>query len=264
MSSVAINTMNTTDSAVVSKQFFSQCSTNRNAAMCSQVQDAIRISYQGNTGKRPALLCKLLGECKAPYINDTSCSVKSAGSTAGIPVQQLSMCSATGLQGQLLPGISNSSQPPAGRCLATSDCTTAATVAGLSPSSSAAFKCSMASSQRLCTCDSGVDTCVDQGQCIQTQCGKCSTCIAAVYPFVARGGQALSAATLANSWSTFCIQTLNRNASTCAIVASKINGSYAGNAGKRAGVLCSLLGGKIVIQHEAIYRAGRSQHQQLA
>lgn len=262
MSGFAAKVQLTADSALVAQQFYSQCSTTRNPVLCSQVQDAIRTSYQGNTGKRPALLCKLLGECKASYINGTSCLVRLSNSTADIPVGQLSMCSATGLQGQLVSGISNSSQLPTGRCLSTTDCTTTATGPNTSRAD-AAYKCSMASSQKLCTCDSGVDTCVDHGQCIQTQCGKCSTCVAAVYPFVASNQQVASAATLAGSWVTFCNKTLNRDTTTCANVASKVNTSYAGNAGRRAGALCSLLAGRWKLAKISVYQQGCSDHMQL-
>jgi hypothetical protein len=61
---------------------------------------------------------------------------------------------------------------PAGRCTQTSDC------AAASSGAASSFRCSMAAAQRMCTCsesgDAAVDTCYDHGECILTECGRCS------------------------------------------------------------------------------------------
>lgn len=164
-----------TNSTAIAEQFYTACiSNNRSAALCSQIQNTIKSSVQGNTGKRPALLCRLLGECRTT-VNST-CMVQAPASSAGnataVTLNQLSMCSATGAAGALVPGVSSNSSLPAGRCRQTTDCAAAASGAA------SAYRCSMAAAQRTCTCsengDAAVDSCYDHGACILTECGRCS------------------------------------------------------------------------------------------
>jgi hypothetical protein len=176
MNTFAATQLTVTNSAAVAEQFYTTCvNQNRSAALCSQVQNAIKSSQQGNAGKRPAMLCRMLGECKAAA-NSSSCIVQVPASTTGnatvVALNQLSMCSATGAPGALVTGISSNSSLPAGRCRQTSDCPAAAS--GAAP----AYRCSMAAARRMCMCsgsgDAAADSCYDHGACILAECGRCS------------------------------------------------------------------------------------------
>lgn len=222
---------NATDSTALAQQFNDVCSTTRQAALCNKVGYAIQVSRQGSMAKRPAMLCRELGDCKAPFIDESTCLVNVSSSPGLVPVQQLSLCSPTGLQGSQVPGVSDNRTLPAGRCTSKSECS------GLDT-------CSMASSQKLCTCQDGVDTCFDHGECLSSNCGRCSDCITHVQPFVMRSNY--TAAAVVADWTTFCQGTLRKlphysQEDLCRNVATSLASNH--NASRRAGALCSLIGG---------------------
>ncbi|KAF8072463.1 olpB [Scenedesmus sp. PABB004] len=231
MAGFAAQQANVSNSSLAAEAFERACAAGgiRAAALCAQVATAVRASRAGNAAKRPAALCRQLGECGAGGGANDSCTIDLGGATT--PLAQLSLCSPSGAPGGLVPGVSASAELPAGRCRTSADC-------------AGEFRCSMASPAPLCTCADGVDTCFEHGKCAPTACGTCASCVAAVGPFVAAQGAAATPSAVGDAWRAwaFCTNVLRRNASRCAETAAAVVASYGGNLGRRAGALCSALG----------------------
>lgn len=96
--------------------------------------------------------------------------------------------------------------------------------------------------RQACTCTAGVDTCY--GYCIDTPCGACNKCVTSVRGLMTDTHLALvntNKAAIADAWSKFCTNTLQRTATSCEFVKMQILASTGGNLGKRAGMICQLL-----------------------
>lgn len=83
-----------------------------------------------------------------------------------------------------------------------------------------------------------MDTCYDY--CIDTPCGACNKCVASVRNFTTQQSSSSKAA-VADAWTPFCTNTLNRSSTSCNFVKAQILASTDGNVGKRAGMVCQLL-----------------------
>lgn len=104
--------------------------------------------------------------------------------------------------------------------------------------------------QELCTCASatGVDTCNTYGKCVATPCSTCQTCLTALQPYLQQlqslPADTTSATDVASTFEAFCSKpsVSLATASSCHQVAAYIGTTFRGYAGRRAGVLCSMLG----------------------
>jgi hypothetical protein len=224
------NTNATAVASAVSTACMSETLGDSNA--CVQVAGVVAASQAGNLGKRPALLCMALGVCQEARVG-SGCLLRLGpnGTAPTLPLEQISRCSPTGAPGQRLPGISASVQLPTGRCSNSSDC-------------SNNQRCSMAAPGRMCACDeaTGRDTCLTYGACVDTACATCSACVRDVTSF-AINNDGLQPTALAQAWSVYCSVTLRRLPTACSRAAAAVTASSTGNVGRRAGALCSLLGG---------------------
>lgn len=124
--------------------------------------------------------------------------------------------------------------------------------------------CSSKTTQSICTCINGKDTCSDYGSCAPTPCKQCGDCVAQLQNFAAAQAAAPSAtaAQVADGFSVFCsgnLVSLGTTAATCSAVTESIKKTA--NIGRRAGTMCSLLGKQlpiivfVVLQHLQIYMA---------
>jgi hypothetical protein len=71
----------------------------------------IRVSFNGNLGKRPAALCRLLGMCP-----------KGLDCTVGAPAGLMDLCTSDGVQGGYEVLTDEEKQGPDGGCTSTADC----------------------------------------------------------------------------------------------------------------------------------------------
>lgn len=109
MQPVVQQTRSMTDRFAVGDIVFEACkqwwkdtpATNKDLA-CSQLRKDVRLSQDGNTGKRAGLICSLMSECAAVTLGGTGCNITASNTTAGA----LSLCSVEGVaNGTSVPGI---------------------------------------------------------------------------------------------------------------------------------------------------------------
>lgn len=103
--------------------------------------------------------------------------------------------------------------------------------------------------QEICTCASstGLDTCTTYGKCIPTPCTTCQRCLSTLQPYILKLTLLpanTTADTVASAFEAFCTNSAANfvTASDCHNVAVYINTTFRGYAGRRPGVLCSMLG----------------------
>lgn len=238
----AASNVNQNNATVVSVAFAQLCgqdavlnSTNR----CSQVQEAIARSFQGNAGKRPAGLCSALNLCSSSLSSSCMVEVSAAApnSVVTVPAPLLDNCTTTGQPGgSLVPvGVPTLTPLPAGKCTSASQC-----------GDPAHFSCS-SNKGTACACSpEGQETCVELAECSQTPDGVCSSCVAGMLAFTSQFAAGRSTATtnstaVAERWSVFCADG-GYGANLCSDIRAQIQGSVAGSLGKQAGMLCRLLG----------------------
>lgn len=163
--------------------------------------------------------------------------------TLGRPVD---MCTKQGVTGgdTLTNYWPEGTAAPLGSCLKDTDC-------------GSDTLCSMASNntQELCTCSyaTGVDTCVTYGRCMPTPCATCQTCYNAVQSYITQL-DGLNATEVASRFEAHCINNMQPaikqlTETECRKVAEYIRAPVRGvpqerqgYAGRRPGVLCSMLG----------------------
>jgi hypothetical protein len=150
------------------------------------------------------------------------------------PAQQLDYCTVKGSitsSGDKLEPVASGTRP-ARSCTANSDCETTG------------FACSMANPTRVCTCanSTGAVSCQMYGTCERTPCKVCSDCVASLQDYVNNTSDSDNSSVVAGMFQSECV----KGSSTqlmCAASAAFIQSSNRGNLGRRAGALCSMLGG---------------------
>jgi hypothetical protein len=161
-----------TSSAAVAAAFRTFCTgQGKTLEDCSGFAMEIEASHQGNLGKRPALICRKMGECTA-QISTTNCTLIPANNVTNataITAMHLTLCSSNGVDAAaLVPGVSASNASvPADKCTEAAPCSQAKGV----------FGCSYLTPEVQCKCDAatGVDTCVPLGQCVEESCSGAGT-----------------------------------------------------------------------------------------
>jgi hypothetical protein len=156
-----------TSASAVSAAFKSLCvGQGKTLEACNAFAVEIEASYQGNLGKRPALICRKMGECAAA-LSATNCTLIPANNVTNataITAADLTLCSSNGVSATaLVPGVSASNASvPADKCTEAVPCSQATGV----------FGCSYISPEVQCKCDdaTGTDTCVPLGQCVEESC----------------------------------------------------------------------------------------------
>jgi hypothetical protein len=183
-------------------------------------------------GKRPALLCRELAECKADLEGSCILLPNTTAEQAPVTVADLDTCSLNGAaNGPLVPGMFawNDSIPDLG-CTTTQPCTMDG------------FRCSYAAARMFCTCSGGVDTCVPLGECYETTCARCQDCLTKTNVFVQSQVGSKDAGATAAAWVDYCASSLTRaTVDDCRVVQTAVAASPHGNLGKRAAALCSLV-----------------------
>jgi len=212
----------------IAERFKTFCAgTGRSPLACDATAMAIASSVAGSLGRRVGALCRSLTECGE--LNST-CTV---GVSTGSAPQPLNLCSVEGIVGGTsVPDITG--QPAPGSCKTDSDCGAQGTF------------CSMASTQRVCSCVSstGAVTCEVYGSCQPTACKVCSDCVAGLQGHVNSTAGVVgadSAAAVAAAFQSTCSSQGNTE-QMCAASTMFIASSNKGNLGRRAGALCSVLG----------------------
>lgn len=156
-----------TSSAAVAAAFTTFCvGQGQTPEACNSFAVEIEASYQGNLGKRPALICRKMGDCAAALsaANCTLIAANNATNATAITAADLRLCSSNGVNASaLVPGVSASNASvPADKCTEAAPCSPAAGV----------FGCSYLTPEVQCKCDdaTGADTCVPLGQCVEESC----------------------------------------------------------------------------------------------
>jgi hypothetical protein len=239
----AAGNVNQTNSTTVAAAFLRLCSQDgvlNSTSRCSQVQDTIAKSFQGNGGKRAAGLCSALQLCTTSLSSSCLVDVATMASTVvSVAAPSLDNCTITGQpgpDGALVPvGVPTLTPLPKGKCTSASQC-----------GDPEHFTCS-ANKGTACACSpEGQETCVELAECSQTPEGACSSCVAGMLNFT-RQYAANTATASTNStavgerWATFCASS-GYDTSICGNIRAQITNSVAGSLGKQAGMLCRLLG----------------------
>lgn len=226
----------TSNRAALSEAFKSHCELKGyDAAACDQAVTQI----QNNTklisfGKRAGQLCQAMNICTT-QLSD-SCSLKPTVNlnTTGT---NLHLCKIEGVtNGNDLPGIfsvdAGIPKPQDGQCISDSDC------------NNAALMCDTTLTAPFCTCYKGVDECRNVGKCVKKPCIACGDCLSAFQDFVANEATTSldTAAGVATRFAAACRDLYNTSLDACENARQAIASSYKGNAGRRAGSICKLLG----------------------
>lgn len=225
----------------VATAFSNMCSRNpflQGSLRCSSVQAMIANSANASVGRRAALMCVALNQCKTSV---TGCNLLirsiSSGNLSVVPLQQLDQCSADGIPLEW-GGYRTSSYvgsldpPPSGYCVSAAQC-----------SADGSYDCNMASLTQQCSCNSssGDVACKTFGTCQKSACGGCNDCVnAVVAEFTSKAVAIKDVATVASSFYTNCTSALNDTV-TCDFVRQQILKSLNGSVGRRPGAICNML-----------------------
>ena len=228
--------INEGNATYLSNTFTEACIKSRNAEVCGPV--AAAISKAVNFGKRAAGICLMLPDCSAATLPPTA-SLLIEGLVPGSvfigALQDLDYCTVEGFGGATsLPGVSLSSKWPPGACQYDETCT--AVGSGL--------LCNKTSTMKFCTCDKGVDICVELGQCQPTPCTTCQTCLQAMASRFVASNLYQPTETLVSNFNVSCMGLqLAADAQTCQAVTGELSSALPnGNFGRRAGLLCKVMG----------------------
>lgn len=216
---------------------------NRTAAMCDLAVDATLAQgvYQGNAGKRAALICEAMGECV--QINITaSCPLGSAS----VPTGSLDFCTPHGTNGTTKPvlvaGVQAAIDPgvtrPTGGCLQHWHCNTTVGYECVLPADPA----EAAAATKLVTCSAGVDNVVNLGTCKPTPCHQCKTCYTAMKALAVAQAAVTDPIAVAAEFKAQCLLDKTIEPAQCSTVALQVEASPFGNLGKRPFAVCAALG----------------------
>ncbi|KAF6254423.1 hypothetical protein COO60DRAFT_1665172 [Scenedesmus sp. NREL 46B-D3] len=224
------------DKADIAASFNTYCTGlgNWTAAQRSAVAAQIAAADKASFGKRAAGLCRGLGLCNATSMG-AACQLKV---NATLAPSSLDSCAVEGVAaGGDVPGSSRALALPQDTCDNDIDCQQAdperMCVRAEAPVS-------------FCTCSvaSGIETCRNIGGCADTPCKSCRLCLQHFQSFV--NAPPFTATTgpdeVAAAFSKACAATNKYSAPACESARVGIANSFRGNAGRRAGSICRLLG----------------------
>lgn len=199
--------------------------------VCTQITDNILDGTRTlASAKRAGSLCVALGQCD-PTSFEPGCML-SINSTRSVNASTFDQCTMQGVaSGDDVPGFKAAGDAlPAGRCDNDKDCgDTDVMMCKRTPETLAS----------VCTCYKGQDTCRSLGVCVKRPCPGCQDCLKEFVPFVdSPYTQESTVAGLELLFASRC----NRSAVICQAAKVAIVNSYNGNAGRRAGSICRLLG----------------------
>lgn len=229
--------LNATDAALVANRFNVECKKTYNAALCDDLTNRTMASPTGYFAKRAGNICKLLGQCD-PAQFETDCSLATAPLVPAATGLAIDVCSVPGTNGYTtlaVPNVvANITTVAKGFCFTDANCASTqvcdnATVAGV---------------QCACNSSTGAETCASFYQCVDSPCTNCRNCLAYMRPFTSTWGSKTTATTgvdVAAAFRTHCA-TIGGPLAVCSGVALRIEASYQGNLGKRAGLLCQAVG----------------------
>lgn len=222
------------DKAALAAAFSTYCNglnSTWTAAQCSSVAQQITAAGKPSYGKRAAGLCQGLGVCDSTVIG-ANCMLKVNSS---MDAGKLDACSMEGVaNGADVPGTSRKLQLPTDTCDKDADC----------QATDAERECRRDSPVPFCTCSDGIERCRDIGGCADTACKSCRVCIQAFQSFADQhSGSSASPDVIASDFAAICgAAPLDKYKQMCESAKIGIANSFKGNAGKRAGSICHLLG----------------------
>jgi hypothetical protein len=226
----------TTDAALIANRFNVECKKTYNAALCDSITNQTMLSPTGYLAKRAGNVCRLLGQCN-PQEFETDCNLATAPLVPAATTLAIDVCSVPGTNGftnlRVPNAVANISVVSQGFCFSDANCNSnqvcdASTTAGVQ-----------------CSCNNvtGAETCVPYHQCVDSPCTNCRNCLAAMRPFTNVWGSKTTATTgveVAAAFRTHCAA-INAPLAICSEMALRIEASYQGNLGKRAGLLCQAM-----------------------
>jgi hypothetical protein len=207
---------------------------NWTAAQCSAVAAQIAAADKPSFGKRAVGLCRGFGLCNATVIGST-CQLKV---NATLAPSTLDACAIEGVAvGSDVPGTSRILALQRDTCDNDVDC----------QQTDPERMCVRAETPvPFCTCSvaSGLETCRNIGGCADTTCKSCRMCLQSFQSFVNAPPYAATASPdeIAAAFATACAATNRYSASACGSARVGIANSFRGNAGRRAGSICRLMG----------------------
>lgn len=224
------------DKANIAASFNTFCAGlgNWTAAQCSAVAAQIAAAEKPSFGKRAVGLCRSLGLCNAT-LTGAACQMKV---NATLAPGSLDACAVEGVAtGSDVPGTSRILALPKDTCDNDADC----------QQTDPERMCVRAETPvPFCTCSvsSGLETCRNIGGCADTPCKSCRVCLQSFQSFVTTPSYAATASPdeIAAAFSTACAATNKYSASACESARVGIASSFRGNAGRRAGSICRLMG----------------------
>lgn len=236
MSVFAQQQLYTLDRAKLATNFSTYCAVNYTASQCAAAAGNISdTSKPLSFGKRAGQLCQAMGFCNATTL-DADCTLSPTPTVNGSSV---SLCKIEGVDaGSDLPGITTAVNGMAAlpaatgenshRCDSDNDC---------SATLDTDYMCDKTLTTDFCSCYKGQDSCRAIGTCVLKPRPSCERCLA---EFGSILDPLASAAEVATQFGASCV--LSRSSDSCNSAKQAIASSYKGNAGRRAGSICSLLG----------------------
>jgi hypothetical protein len=202
-------------------QWLSFCGEQWPAAVEGCMTVGAQLVLRPATAHRPGLLSRLLGVCSPESAAD--CASLQVNISTATP----DSCTADGRpDGPQLPdrlSVAEAAATANSRCVSSSDCTEFGAY------------CRTNSSQQLCVCEDGVDSCFNPGTCTSDPCTECSACLSFASRFAALQVNTTDAGQLATAFLAAC-KTANISDAKCQTTAASIGGNLA--LGKRAGGMC--------------------------
>jgi hypothetical protein len=236
MTAFITTVLNATDAALVANQFNGECKKTYNAALCDSITNMTMASPTGYLAKRAGNVCRLLGQCN-PQEFETDCSLATAPLVPAATSLAIDVCSVPGTNGfttlKVPNAVANISVVSQGFCFTDDNC----------DSKQVCDTSIVAGVQCSCNNVTGAGNCAPYYQCVDSPCTNCRNCLAAMRPFTTVWGSKTSATTgveVAAAFRTHCA-TIGAPLAMCSEMALRIEGSYHGNLGKRAGLLCQVM-----------------------
>lgn len=214
-------------------------------AACANLLADTRLTLNG--AKRAGLICTILNRCNQTLLSSASgCELKPPAQMNGAVIianvsstdKQVDLCKMEGTTaGKDLAGTSSTTKPPK----------TCETATASTDCDAATEDCNMASPQTYSKCapNFGIDTASQLGRCTLKPAVACKQCLDAFDTWVGTPSTQdpnVAPEWLAGAFATYCTGTAGFLSASCASAAQSIAASFGGNAGRRAGPICMLLG----------------------
>lgn len=182
-----------------------------------------------NMFRRAGLLCSALQRCSPSIAANCSLGgVKLLSDSRAAANAIFDSCAAEGVSGgKVLPGVSASKTMPSGACQNDQQC------------GSSNMQCDTSTTTNFCYCVGGVDLCTAVGLCKRTPCAVCNDCLAATNQLVDATRFTTASSDVTAAFTQWCSSQSWTNGG-CKSLAATVSSNQ--NAGKRAGLLCQLLG----------------------